>query len=155
LQVNGLPVKASRIFLGKEHEYSVTKIAEHFKINIDFYKTINKPHTFNINNYSPQFINLKSSIDSITAWDLSLFNTPQQAYTCLMQNLTQLLIESVNLILTDDIKTIYVDGGFANNKLFKYYLSAHFNTIQIITANFKQATAYGAFLHLKNAINKS
>jgi L-fuculokinase len=93
LQANGKPVKASRIFLGKEHEYQVKRIAAHFHVPEDFYKTIKEPGAAVIDNFIPACLEGSGPLPQkqTTTWDLQNFSSPENAYSSLMKGLTGLL----------------------------------------------------------------
>jgi L-fuculokinase len=151
LQASGQPVKASRIFLGKEHEHQTKRIAAYFKVKEDFYKSILQPVTF----YNTNFIAAcmegsgPQPQQQTAKWDLTAYKNEQQAYTALMKGLTDLLKESIDLVNTDEVNDFFIDGGFAANPLFKLYLQKSYPQKNITTVNFPQATALGAYLHIK------
>lgn len=151
LQADGKPVKASRIFLGKEHEYQTKRIAAHFKVPEDFYKTIHIPSTDVLYNFIPSCMEGSGPLPQKQnkEWDITVFTTPAAAYTSLITGLTALLATSIDLVNTAAINQFFIDGGFANNSLFKYYLQQYYKHITITTVEFPQATALGAYLHIK------
>jgi sugar (pentulose or hexulose) kinase len=126
LQFNGKPVKASRIFLGKEHEEETQKIASIFSVSPDFYKS----KTFYENK------------------DLLL------AYENLMEKISRKLIAAIQLVLTPNIKTIYVDGGFSVNPFLLEHLKNAFPNREVQALDFAQATSLGAFLSLKEELDR-
>jgi sugar (pentulose or hexulose) kinase len=154
LQANGKPVKASRIFLGKEHEYQTNRIAAHFNVADNFYTAIKEPSTAVINNFTPACMEGSGPLPQkqTTLWPLGTFASPQDAYSALMKALTDLLKISIDLVNTNNIKQFFINGGFADNALFKHYLQEHYPGIAITTVAFPQATALGAYLNIKNAI---
>ena len=156
LQITGTPVKASRIFLGKEHEHQIKRIAGYFNEPEDFYKSIIEPASISHNFFVPAC--MESSVpqpqQQASEWDLSVFKTSQEAYTALMKGLTDLLKESIDLVLTPSASTFYIDGGFAANPLFRHFLQKNYPQKIITTASFAQATALGAFLSIKAAVSK-
>jgi sugar (pentulose or hexulose) kinase len=151
LQANGKPVKASRIFLGKEHEYQTKRIAAHFNVPEDFYKTIHVPSTDVLNNFIPSCMEGSGPLPQKQnkEWDITVFTTPAAAYTSLITGLSALLATSIDLVNTAAINQFFIDGGFAKNSLFKYYLQQYYKHITITTVEFPQATALGAYLHIK------
>jgi hypothetical protein len=56
------------------------------------------------------------------------------------------------LVDTKTTLDFYIDGGFANNTLFINYLQKTFPEKYINTTGFNQATAYGAYLQLKQLL---
>jgi hypothetical protein len=69
-----------------------------------------------------------------------------------MKGLTDLLKQSIDLVDTPDTTHFYIDGGFAANPLFRFFLQQHYPRKKISNTEFAQATSLGAFLHLKAAI---
>jgi sugar (pentulose or hexulose) kinase len=151
LQVNGKPVKASRIFLGKEHEYQTKRIAHHFNVAEDFYKAISIAENTKANNFIPAC--MKGSgpqpQQQNTEWDLSVYQTAQHAYTALMKGLINLLQQSIGLVNNEAVNNFYIDGGFSANSLFKHFLQESFPAKKITVIEFPQATALGAYLNIK------
>jgi sugar (pentulose or hexulose) kinase len=151
LQANGHMVKASRIFLGKEHEYQTNRIAAHFNVAEDFYKTISTPkYSTTPLLFIPACMEGSGPMPQRqhTQWDITQYNLAEEAYTALMQGLSHLLKQSIDLVITDNIMQFYIDGGFAENPLLKLFLINYYPNIDIITAAFPQATSYGAFLQI-------
>lgn len=145
----GNTTKASRVFFGREHDYQVERIAEHFKVEKDFYKNI-KPNPQSLT-LSPQFIPacmegtgpLPEKQDRI--WDLTPFVSAEMAYSVLMRGLMDIL--KISIILVDNgVKTFFVDGGFARNPFFIYMLKNDFPNKKIKTLDAPQATALGGVL---------
>jgi sugar (pentulose or hexulose) kinase len=155
LQANGKPVKASRIFLGKEHEYQTNRIAAHFNVADNFYTAIEQPSTVVINNFTPACMEGSGPLPQkqTALWSVHAFTSPEDAYSALMKGLTDLLKISIDLINTNTVKQFFIDGGFAPNALFRHYLQQHYPDIAITTVAFPQATALGAYLNIKDAIH--
>jgi L-fuculokinase len=153
LQVNSKPVKASRIFLGREHEYQAKRIATFFSIEEEFYKKITEPSALQPKlNFVPACMEGSGPLPQkqTVEWDLAQYASANEAYTDLMIGLTNLLKVSIDLVYTKNVQNFYIDGGFAANPLFKQYLKAHFPQINIVAVEFPQATALGAFLNIKH-----
>jgi sugar (pentulose or hexulose) kinase len=156
LQADGTMVKASRIFLGKEHEYQANRIAAHFKVEEHFYTAITKPHYANTAlTFIPACMEGSGPMPEpqTAVWDISIYTNAAEAYTALMQGLTYLLKQSIDLVITENIKQFYIDGGFAENPLLKIFLERYYPTIEVIAAEFPQATSYGAFLQIAMQVN--
>jgi L-fuculokinase len=151
LQVNGLAVKASRIFLGKEHDYQCARIAAHFNVPRDFFKQTK---------FTPCLTNLFIPACMVgtgprpeifeSEWDVATYATEHEAYNALMFGLMQLLFESLDLVVDAETEDIYIDGGFAANKIFTYLLTERYTNKKITVAQMPQATALGAFLNIVN-----
>lgn len=152
LSPKGETTKASRVFFGHEHDYQVHRIAEHFGVSINFYKSIKQAslHKNLTDNFRPACMNGTGPHPDQHAelWDLSIFNTPEKAYGCLMRGLMSILVESIGLIDQGE-RTLYLDGGFARNPVFQQLLNYHFPDRTIDTLNIPQATALGALMHVE------
>lgn len=60
--------------------------------------------------------------------DLSQFKSFDEAYHQLMVDLTELCINAINLVIPkdDNIKNIYISGGFAKNEIFTTYIATKY-----------------------------
>lgn len=157
LQADGKPVKASRIFLGKEHEYQTKRIAEHFKVTDDFYKSVTEVAPDVNNLFSPACMEGSGPMPQkqTKEWNLSTYENAETAYNALVKGLTDLLKISIDLVHTNKVTQFFIDGGFAANHLFKYYLQKHYPGITITSVEFPQATALGAYQYIKSAFKKN
>lgn len=158
LQADGKVVKASRIFLGKEHELQCNRIAEHFAIEQDFYKSISFDETIPVlvAQFFPMAMEGSGPVPAPQSqeWDLTNYADATAAYHDLIYQLVALLKISIDLIDTAETNDVYIDGGFANNPLFISYLQKAYPSKKITVVGFAQATAYGAFLQLKVLLNR-
>lgn len=152
LSPKGETTKASRVFFGHEHDYQVDRIAEHFGVSTNFYKSIRQTdlHHSSTDPFRPACMSGTGPYPnpSAEAWDLSAFHSPESAYGGLMRGLMDILAESIGLIDQGE-QTLYLDGGFARNVLFQHLLSHHFPNRTIHTLNIPQAAALGALMHVE------
>jgi sugar (pentulose or hexulose) kinase len=146
LQVNGNPVKASRIFLGKEHEYQTKRIEKHFNTTPNFYKSVTLLATGK-NDFVPSCMDGSGPLPEkqIAEWDCSIYENEEIAYNYLMLGLVSLLQKSIQLVDTENVQDFFIDGGFAANKIFLSLLQKNNPTKKIEAVEFPQATALGAF----------
>ena len=155
-------VKSSRLFMGHFHEVWAAKLAEHFKTDISYFKTVNYNEEL-IEYLNKQFENKalffpegKESFEQgLMAVDLSLFSSYEEAYTKLMIDLTELCIVSIHFVIpaNDETQNIYVSGGFARNPIFIQLLSQHFKRKKIMTSEIDNASALGAALVVAGAVD--
>ena len=158
MQINGQPVKASRLFLGKEHEHQVQKLTKLYDVEKGTHKTLH----FNVELY----LNLIKSKKNFFRWqylenkntdiqDIETLNSFEEAYHQLMIELTRLQVESIkSTIGNDQIKRVYVDGGFSDNHIYISLLSYHLKPMKLRTTNASLGSALGAAICLKdNALN--
>ncbi len=151
---DGKPVKASRIFLGHEHELQQKALASHFKVGPDDYKAVR----FNENLYAKiasgdelDFIPLGmqgtgpflASIPESTDYDG--MGTFEEAQHHLVRQLVRWQKISVDLLDPDFIvKNIIVVGGFTKSNLFLEILKRELPQRKILVSDHPRATALGA-----------
>lgn len=150
----GSGVKASRIFLGREHDHQVSRIAAHFDEPADFYKKVEYNPQYLLEKV-PQFVpacmegNGPLPDKQTTLWDIESFGTSEAAYHHLVNGLVQLLTISLKLVGADDVHSIYIDGGFARNPIFTNLIKEAFPNQKIFSTELPYATALGAALYVK------
>ena len=119
LSYEGCHVKASRLFLGYEHEQQVKKLAAQFDKPLHYYKHLR--------------------------YDPAPEAGYEKAYHQQVQDLVQKQVESTGLVLQEgNINRIYVDGGFSRNDVYMKMLAAAFPAYELRTAEVAQASALGA-----------
>jgi L-fuculokinase len=130
----GKPVKASRAFLGFEHEEMVKKIANEYCVPTDFFKKIR---------LDKALLSSKKSTNST------------EAYHQYMVQLAEKQVKSIHLVLQDTpIQQIFIDGGFSKNEIYMYLLAQAFPNQKIYAASVAQATALGAAMAIHSAWNE-
>ncbi|WP_158796214.1 FGGY-family carbohydrate kinase [Pedobacter sp. L105] len=159
LQYKGLPVKASRIFAGYEHEQQVKRIAAHFNQNVGRYKTMK---------YNPGIIHqllkdmderkepapVSSKESAFVTRDLSSFASDQIAYHQFILDIARQQLASSKLVIGDSqVKRIFVDGGFSKNSIYMNLLAMLFPDMEIFAASMAQATAIGTALAIHKCWN--
>ncbi|KUG09139.1 FGGY-family carbohydrate kinase [Solirubrum puertoriconensis] len=152
LSPKGRMTKAARVFFGREHDYQVQRIANHFHVKSDFYRSIvlARPYDEASASFKPWCMAGTGPFpdEPVLEWELDGFKTAGEAYHHLIHGLMDILTESINLVRQDE-RIIYVDGGFARNPLFMQVLSWNFPQCDIRTLEVPQATALGALTHLE------
>lgn len=131
LTYEGRPVKSSRLFSGHVHEERCRELAKRFGVPEDAYKTVE---------FSEE---LGTGIP-----------TYEGAYHSLVRELVEQQVRSTNLILQPAVKTIYVDGGFSQNKIFMKLLAKAYGDKKVYAASVVQASALGAALAIHSSWNK-
>jgi len=153
LSYEGNPVKASMLFSGNDHDLQVRRIAEHFNIGPDFYKTVN-PDDALLNRFL-QIGNRDMGdllVDAVTPSyfhkrSLSDFSTHVEAYHQLVVDLvTQQRLSSGMVLKGADVSDIYVDGGFCKNELYMKLIADAFPEKTVYAASMNQGTALGSAL---------
>jgi sugar (pentulose or hexulose) kinase len=156
LQYNGRPVKAARLFAGKEHEDGIRRIAEHFGVDNITYRNVR---------FNPGIIEAMekggltekdiSSQPLFAERDLSHYASYEEAYHRLMLDIVVQQVASTSLVLDGTpVKRLFVDGGFSKNPVYMNLLAAALPQLEIYAASMAQATAVGAALAIHQSWNK-
>jgi L-fuculokinase len=162
MEYRGKPVKASRLFAGYEHEQQVKRLAAHFNVSPDYYKTVV---------FDPALVSGLSAANeragamvTKTAMvqesqfgyrNLSEFAGYEAAYHRLILDLVAQQVTSSKLVLNNcPVKRIFVDGGFGRNPLYMHLLACAFPHHEIYAATVAQASALGAALAVHANWNK-
>ncbi|WP_276370662.1 FGGY family carbohydrate kinase [Chryseolinea sp. H1M3-3] len=155
LTFEGKPVKASRIFLGHEHELQQKALAAHYNLDKDYYKNI----AFNPECYS-RLRNANSFVDfqplgmegtgpelhsSNLSIDYSRFKDFEEAQHQLVSQLVRWQKISIDLIDPNgQIQNVIVVGGFTKSKLFLEIMKRELPERKILISDHPRATALGA-----------
>jgi len=143
LQYQGKPVKASRLFAGRDHEEGIKRIAGHFNQDALRYRSVK---------FDPGII---ERLKNQPAKELTGHASYEEAYHQLMMDIVAQQVYSTQLVLNNSpVKRLFVDGGFSKNSIYMNLLAAAFPHIEIYSASMAQATALGAALAIHKAWNK-
>ena len=150
MRIDGNPVKAARLFMGKEYEIQVKKLNLYFKKEKGFHQKIkfsDKIFRQQTQTYQRKFhfeaIQLKRKQPAET--NLENYVSYEEAYHQLMLELVELQVAAAQRTIgKKSVKQIYIDGGFANNKIFITLLSHYFKDLKISTTNSPVGSALGA-----------
>ncbi len=157
-------VKSSRLFMGHFHEVWTDKLAKHFDVETDAFKTVEKDPELmttlfdRFGNDSVYFQDGKESFkEGLKTVDLNSFSSYKEAYTKLVIDLTQLCVTSINLVISekDDTKILYVSGGFARNDIFIDLLKQNFPEKTILVSEIDNSSALGAAMVISHTIDNS
>ncbi|MFM2361871.1 MAG: hypothetical protein RLZZ316_773 [Bacteroidota bacterium] len=160
LSYEGMPVKASRLFAGYEHEQQVKLLATHFNKAIDFYKTVTANATL-IKKMQPNAEAAVQQTQQVMVAQskfgnrkLTAFADYETAYHQLIADIVEQQIRSTNLVLKGTtVKRIFVDGGFSKNPIYMQLMALAYPGIEVYAADVAQATALGAALAVHNHWN--
>ncbi|MFI5156826.1 MAG: FGGY-family carbohydrate kinase [Chitinophagales bacterium] len=153
LDYHGNQVKASRLFLGNEHEEQVKRLSAHFQVAPDYYKQVPLdpdllPKDF-INQclFHEEWPVNRTTPGETVMENLNTFKRFDHAYHRLICDLIVVQKLSTDLVLVhSSVKKIFVDGGFSRNEIFMKLLAAIYPNIKIYAATVAQASALGAAL---------
>ena len=164
LSYRGQPVKSSRLFAGHEHEGQTKRLAHHFGLLTDTYKSVafdptlihklRARHTAPTGDYQPdRQSSMKGSL--FGSRDLNQFVTYAEAYHQLMLDIIGQQLLSTELVLAGSpVRKLFVDGGFGKNPIYMNLLAAAFPSIEVYAASVAQATALGAALAIHQHWNE-
>jgi L-fuculokinase len=156
LTYDGKPVKASRIFLGHEHELQIEALGDFFKVEEHYYKNIafderlylklasgnddkKAIHPIGMEGSGPLFAKPKLKTD------FNGFNGYEEAYHQVLRHLAAW--QKLSLDLADprkEIKTVIVVGGFTKNPLFMEILKREISDRAFTVSDHPRASALGA-----------
>ncbi|MCF0073305.1 carbohydrate kinase [Dyadobacter sp. CY261] len=153
LTPEGSGVTASRLFLGREHDYQVARIVEYFNVEPDFYKKVVFDEEI-LKAETPKFFtacmtgNGPFPAANTQEWQVSAFRSAEAAYHHLIKGLTELLFVSLDLVNVKDVHAIYIDGGFARNEIFTRLIAKNYPNHKVYVSDLPYATSLGAALHV-------
>lgn len=159
LTPEGKPVKASRLFIGKELEVQSQIISEiwnvgedvlkNCKYNKDIYEDLKKSF---LKAFEFQYLKNIKPVN----FKINSFKNYNIAYHQLLIELVELQIEKIKLILGEKnkINALYIDGGFTNNDVFLNILADNLPEMSIFTSEVAVASALGAALAINYSENK-
>ena len=155
LRPDGRPVKAARLFLGKEYEAQLGELCRHYRVRpeasqelaIDW--SIHRRQAADRRRYF-RWEYLAGSGEAPTG-DRLLFSSFREAYHRLMWELVQAQVDSLLLAAGETpIRKVYVDGGFAANDLYLKMLAAALPQWAIIASEASLGSALGAALAVRD-----
>jgi sugar (pentulose or hexulose) kinase len=149
------PVKASRLFAGREHEVQVKKLAEHFQVAETHYQEIVFDHAqlaLLVASSGKQQVGVHTSVFGERSLDS--FQSYAHAYHQLIYDIIQQQQVSTSLVLhPQQTRRIFVDGGFARNPVYMNFLALAFPDVEVFAASVSQASAMGAALAVHSEWN--
>ena len=164
LTYKGDPVKISMLFAGHDHDQQVNRLAEHFNVHPDHFKTMP---------YDPsliRFVNSRGEEESIIKKNtqlnsptepcvfhlrsLSAFQSAEHAYHQLLTDIINRQAIATQMVVNNSqVKNMYVDGGFCKNKIYMQLLSDAFPAMNVYTTSMIQGSALGAALAIHHEWN--
>ncbi len=150
LTVDGTPVKASRLNAGFIHENILDKLSIHFKCKREDYLSVSYDRRLK-NKIEQKF---KEEIILNSHFKPSDWVNYQEAYTAAIFFIVEQQFEKIQLVNSETIKHIYVDGGFSKNDLFMHMLKDKLSGYHLLAAEVGQSTALGAAIVLHHFWNQ-
>ena len=166
LTYEGDPVKISMNFAGHDHDHQASRIATHFNVQTDYFKTISyDQHLIRLINSSKEeesFINRKTHFNSPTEpcvfhlRHLAEFQSAEHAYHQLIMDIINRQAMATQMIMNKSkVKNIYVEGGFCKNNIYMQLLSDAFPGMDVYASSMIQGTALGAALAIHHEWNSN
>ncbi|MHA7831751.1 MAG: FGGY-family carbohydrate kinase [Flagellimonas sp.] len=148
MRINGEPVKSARLFLGNEYNGKIKELAKLFNVSEDHHKSVYfNPELYQKlkDHFSHTFEWTSLDVEQPRTLTLMEFNSYEEAYHQLMMELVELQVDSIKRAIgKDDIDQLYIDGGFANNKIFLELLALRLEGMEIKTTDASLGSALGA-----------
>jgi sugar (pentulose or hexulose) kinase len=149
MSFEGLPMKASRLFAGYEHERQVRRLADHFHLSAAAAAAVK---------FDRDCVGMLRARRGLWAagdvGDPAGFESFGQAYHWLLMDIMDQQVRSTNLVLKDTgVRRILVDGGFGKNEVYMHLLAQAFPELEVYVATIPQTTAMGAALAIHEEWN--
>ncbi|WP_159020054.1 FGGY family carbohydrate kinase [Algibacter sp. L3A6] len=149
-------IKSSMQFLGHVHEINAIAISEHFGVDEEHYLNmeLNKQlclNTFNKNNnvFFPKGIpkDFKGNLNNIDK-----YHNYEVAYYQLIFEISNRVYKGIQHVLdhNNNLKEVYISGGFNRNEIFVEFLSLMMPNQKIKFPKGKNASALGAAMLMKD-----
>jgi L-fuculokinase len=152
LRPDGNPVRASRLFLGKEHEDQLHLISHHFHVEEKALASIYDEATYKeaiaIEGKCFTFLHIDHETVENRYSELS---NASLAYHRLSIELAMKQVQYLDIAMKGaDIKEIYIDGGFIHNKSYLKFICDSYPDKAIFIAESPVGTALGAALMMSD-----
>ena len=146
LSHHGKKVRASRLFLGNEHDRQVTQLTAHFGCQWDDLECLEPDWSLFDQLRSQQYASLiQLNASPMLTIDYGSFATHTPAYHALVIALLRQQVVSIQRATgSATIQDIYLAGGFCQNRLFAPYLAEMMPQHRIYLADMSEASALGA-----------
>lgn len=156
LSPQGTPVKAGRLFLGQEYKERVQQFAAHFQASPRYHKTIAFDEAlfqriqaaFPYPTFKWQHIQSSlAKVEGLAATELSTFPDYETAFHVLMRDMVELQVAMIRLLQgPEDVRKVFLDGGFIDNAPFVGMLRAYLPTYEFVPSAMPLGSALGAAL---------
>jgi len=149
-------IKSSMQFLGRIHEVYLEALSKHFKVDIDTHLNLpldkvlcNKIVVESNRVFLAEGINTDFEAKPEL---LENFDSYENAYYQLVFEISKKVTTAIELILDEknDLKDVYISGGFNRNEMFIHFLTLLKPKVKIKIPNIKNESALGAALLMKD-----
>jgi L-fuculokinase len=158
LSADGLPVKASRFFLGAKFTEGVIRLNNHFGVDTEYHKTVSFSEKFLtgerknvfVEKY-PESFSLAQQLEHVIIHSSSF----DEAYHGWIYRLVNIQLKKIQLVLNDaELSNIFIDGGFAGNVVFVSILQAMLPGKKLIPSEMPLGSALGAAMLVNDDVLK-
>jgi len=154
MRINGKAVKSSRLLLGNEYKYQVTKLSEHFDVASDYHKSIKfdcEIYKRILGDFTYKF-KWKNMVDEDMPSETVLdFENFEDAYHHFMTELVLLQVKSIKTVAgSRRIEKLFVDGGFSDNDVFIKLLSHYLRNMELRSTSSSLGSALGAAISISD-----
>ncbi len=147
---SGKPVKAARLFLGEEYKFQTRNLQSFFHQHKDAHKHVSfsdrwYKKAIQSTDHCFAYDKLRTPWVQPTQSRMHHFEHFEEAYHHLMWELVQLQIGSAKMAIgSTPIQKIYIDGGFAGNRVYVQMLARHYRDVKLHTTKSPLGSALGA-----------
>ena len=149
-------IKSSMQFLGRIHEVNASLLATHFGVDKNYYLNLvlNKSLCSEVLSRSKNIFLAKEETSDFEK-KIKKFENYELAYYQLIYEISLQVYEGVRLILdtTNNLKDVYISGGFNKNHIFVEYLTQMMPDQEIKFPKGKYASALGAAIMMSDSIS--
>ncbi len=154
LNDEGLSVKASRLFLGKHLDETANILSSYFGVANETYKKLQKPGVFESKRMDRKHLLFDHSLldpkrfgyINQPAPDYTLFDDYEDAFLHFFDELTDLQIASLSLVVDEETRAVFLDGGMSESEIFTKLLTDKLPDYQVYSSSFPLGSALGAAL---------
>ena len=154
MRINGNPVKASRLMLGREFDLQVRELTDYYGVAPDYYKNIEFDYDIYLrltDNFTNCFKWKTVNTEEMPAETNLKHSTFEEAYHQFMIEIVRLQIDSIKSVLNDaGFSKLYVDGGFSDNQIYLQLLSHYLRNLTLRTTNSSIGSALGAAISISD-----
>ena len=155
MRPDGKPVKASRMFFGREHDVRLRELSEAYGVSEDTYRLVRYDAALDKPGKKRryQWSELAEFFERGSGQHGKAPNFAG-AYHRMMRELVDLLSEQIRLIATPEaLATIVIDGGFVASEVFREMLAVNFADSRIVASDNPIGSALGALYALDGKIS--
>lgn len=154
MRINGMPVRAARLFLGNEYNLQVESISDHYKVPADYHKGVvfDQEIYFEITkDFVHMYRWMSFSDDTMPSQTRIPYGKFEQAYHQLMVELVLLQVKSIKIAAGGDaVEKLYIDGGFSDNDVYIKLLSHYLRDMVLRTTDSSLGSALGAAIAISD-----